>query len=191
MAFVALSALAILAGVNAADVAVRDAVLGLASPAVMAFMHVVNNAGDWRVLFPGTILLLLVFDRARPRWWIWIALMIVAPLSEQLVKHLVGRPRPEAASLGFPSGHATAAAAFFGAVIYLSGSTPALPRRMLRALAVIMIALVAVARVMLRAHWPLDAVAGIALGLAWASVAAMLASLEPTSEPDAALPGRA
>jgi len=35
--------------------------------------------------------------------------------------------------------------------------------------------LVAVARVILRAHWPMDALAGIALGLTFASLAALLA----------------
>ena len=181
IAFVALSVLAILAADNSADQAIRDAVLRLASPPAMAFMHVVNLAGEWRVLFPGTVLLLLVFEPARARWWIWIALMIVAPVSELVMKHVVGRPRPEAASFGFPSGHATAAAAFFGAVIYLSGTLPARPRRVVRTLAVAMILLVGTARVMLRAHWPMDVAGGAALGLAWASLAAMLASVPPAS----------
>jgi membrane-associated phospholipid phosphatase len=45
-----------------------------------------------------------------------------------------------------------------------------------RALAVAAIVLVALARVLLRAHWPSDAVAGIALGLALASAAAVVAA---------------
>lgn len=190
LSLVALSAFVVVAGVTAADVAVRDAVLALASPAAMIVFHVVNAGGSWRVLFPGTLLLLFVFERARPRWWVWIALMIVAPLTEQALKHLVGRPRPEAPSFGFPSGHTTAAAAFFGAVIYLAGSLPPLACRVVRVAAVVAIALVAVARVMLRAHWPSDSLGGIALGLALASVAAMLAVVEsdpaPTHVPDRA-----
>lgn len=181
IAFVALSVFAILAAENGVDLTIRDAVLRLASPPAMALMHVMNLAGEWRVLFPGTLILLVVFDRARSRWWIWIALMVVAPVSEQVMKHVVGRPRPEATSFGFPSGHATAAAAFFGAVIYLSGTMPPLPRRIVRAGSAIMIVLVGVARVMLRAHWPMDVVGGAALGLAWASVAAMLATVPPNS----------
>ena len=48
-------------------------------------------------------------------------------------------------------------------------------RRCVRAAAVALIVLVAVARVILRAHWPSDALAGIALGTAFASAAVLLA----------------
>jgi membrane-associated phospholipid phosphatase len=40
---------------------------------------------------------------------------------------------------------------------------------------VVTIVLVAIARIVLRAHWPTDSLAGIALGLTLASIAAMLA----------------
>jgi len=48
-------------------------------------------------------------------------------------------------------------------------------RRLVRAAALVIIVLVAAARVMLRAHWPTDALGGIALGLTLASAAALLA----------------
>jgi membrane-associated phospholipid phosphatase len=93
------------------------------------------------------------------------------------LKIVIGRARPEDASMGFPSGHATAAAAFFGAVIYLAGSLPTAARILVRIGAALVIVLVALARVVLRAHWPSDAVAGIALGLGFASAAALVAEL--------------
>jgi len=139
-------------------------------------MRIVNYGGDWRVLLPATVLLVLVFERARPRWWIWIALMIAAPAAEGLLKLAIGRPRPENASLGFPSGHATAAAAFAGAVLYLSGALAPAPRRLVRAVAIVGVLLVGLARVMLRAHWPSDVLGGFALGLGLAAAAAMLSS---------------
>jgi len=79
--------------------------------------------------------------------------------------------------MGFPSGHATAAAAFFGAVFYLAESLRPSARRLVRVAALVIIVLVATARVILRAHWPSDALAGIALGLALASAAALAAGL--------------
>jgi len=176
--FVALAAAVVFLGVLPADAAVREGLLAWGSPAVIGMMRIVNRAGDWRVLLPGTLVLLLVFKRARDRWWIWIALMIAAPMVEGLLKVAIGRPRPEGTAFGFPSGHATAAAAFFGAVLYLAGSLPPRRRRLVRGLAVACIILVGLARVILRAHWPSDVLGGITLGLGLATVAAILSSLD-------------
>jgi undecaprenyl-diphosphatase len=176
--FVALGGAVAMMGVLPADAAMRETLLGWATPAVVDVMRVVNHGGDWRVLFPATLLLLALFRRARERWWLWIALMIAAPATEGLLKIAIGRARPESAAFGFPSGHATAAAAFFGAVLYLAGSLPPASRRAVRALAVACIVLVGLARIILRAHWPSDVLGGIALGLGLATIAALLASLD-------------
>jgi membrane-associated phospholipid phosphatase len=177
--FVALGACAALIGVLPADTAVREAVLGLASPPVLRVMHAVNLAGAWQVLLPGTLAVLVVFERARERWWLWLALMVAATASPDVFKVLIGRPRPEAVSLGFPSGHSTAAAAFFGMLTYLAGTLPSLPCRLVRAGSLIMIVLVGVARVMLRAHWPSDVLGGFTLGLALACIAIVIAERPP------------
>ena len=180
--FVALGAAVATIGVLPADAAVREALLGWASPAVIRLMRVVNHGGEWRVLFPATLLLVVLFRRARERWWIWIALMMVAPAAEGLLKIVIGRSRPESLAFGFPSGHATAAAAFFGAVLYLAGSLPPARRRAVRALAVACIVLVGLARIILRAHWPSDVLGGITLGLALAALAALLDSLDAKAD---------
>jgi undecaprenyl-diphosphatase len=177
-AFAALACAALLVGVLPADAALYRALLSVTSPLVLRLMRIVNYAGAWQVLLPGTLLIYAVFDRARERWWVWPALMVTAPLLEQVFKFSIARHRPESTSFGFPSGHATAAAAFFGAVVYLAGSLPPLPRRVVRILAPLIVLLVGVARVMLRAHWPSDVAGGIALGLALASAAALLASAD-------------
>jgi membrane-associated phospholipid phosphatase len=181
--FVALTAAIVVLGALPADVSLRQGLLALATPGVIGLMRVVNRAGEWRVLVPGMVLLFVVFGEARRRWWLWVGLMIVAPTLEWAFKHLVGRPRPEDASLGFPSGHSTAAAAFFGAVMFLAGALPPRLAAVVRVLAVVMIGLVGMARVILRAHWPSDVLAGIALGLALAAAAGLLASRTPTRAP--------
>lgn len=178
--FLALTAAVVTLGALPADAALRDALLALATPGVVAAMRVFNRAGDWRVLAPGVILLLVVFRRARARWWLWPGALAIAPLLEGALKHLVGRARPEDVSFGFPSGHSTAAATFFGMVVLLAGELPGRACAVVRGLALAMILLVGVARVMLRAHWPSDVLAGIALGLALAAAAGWVAS---TSEP--------
>jgi membrane-associated phospholipid phosphatase len=176
--FVALTATVVMLGALPADVAVRDALLGLATPWMVRVMRVVNRAGDWRLLLPGTLLLFVVFRRARERWWLWAAVMVLAPLLESVLKHLVARPRPEDVSLSFPSGHSTAAAAFFGTVMFLAGALPPRACAWVRIVAVVMIVLVGMARVILRAHWPSDVLAGMALGLALAAAAGWLAARE-------------
>lgn len=164
------------------DVAVREWLLGLATPPVIETLRVINHAGSGRLLFPATLLLLVAFPQARKRWWIWFGLMLAAPAIEGLSKALITRTRPEDLSMGFPSGHATAAAAYFGAVFYLARPLTPWARILVRAAAVLTIVLVAMARVILRAHWPADAIAGIGLGLALASAAVLLAGLEETPE---------
>jgi undecaprenyl-diphosphatase len=173
--YAALAVAVILAGAHPADAAARDSVLGLASPVVVAVMRIVTQMGAAWFLVPATLLLFVAFPEARTRWWVWIGLMLLAPVAESTFKFLIGRPRPFSSSYGFPSGHATAAAAFFGAVIYLAGSLPPPRRRIVRALAGLAIVLVALSRVILRAHWPSDVVGGVALGLFLASAAALLA----------------
>jgi len=175
-AFMMLSLAALFVDMVVLDMAIREMLLALASPTVMAVARVANVAGDWKFLLPATLLLLAAFDRARRAWWVWIALMVLAPLAEGLLKIAVARPRPEGPTYGFPSGHATAAAAYFGALLYLSEDLRAGPRRALRVLAVAMMGLVGMARVILRAHWPSDVVGGFALGLALASAAALVAA---------------
>jgi membrane-associated phospholipid phosphatase len=120
--------------------------------------------------------LFAVFDHARRTWWVWIALMVAAPIAEGLMKIAVGRSRPEGLAYGFPSGHATAAAAYFGAWLYLAESLRPRVRVTVRILAIVLMLAVGVARVMLRAHWPSDVLGGLALGLALASAAAILAA---------------
>ena len=174
-AFAVLAAAAFFIGTIGADTTVRDHVLAGATPQVVTVMRVVNVAGDWKFLLPATLILFAAFRRARRTWWIWIALMVAAPIAEGLLKIAVGRPRPFSAAYGFPSGHATAAAAYFGTVIYLAEELPPAVRRIVRVLAVTLLLLVGIARVMLRAHWPSDVLGGFALGLALASAAAIVA----------------
>ena len=177
--FIAMATAVVLWGASPVDTFIRASPLNIAGPTVVSVFRVVNMFGDWRGLVPGTLLLFVVFPRARERWWLWIALMLTAPLMEWSLKQVFMRPRPENLSFSFPSGHSTAAAAFFGAVMYLCGSLPPRRRDTVRVLAGVMIVLVGLARVILRAHWPSDVVGGFALGLALASIASLLAAREP------------
>jgi undecaprenyl-diphosphatase len=181
-AFVAVAVAVLLAGALPADAAARDGLLALASPSVVAAMRVVTLLGHGWFLGPATLLLFVVFREARARWWVFVGLMLLAPIAESTLKFLIGRPRPFDPSYGFPSGHATAAAAFFGALVYLAHALPPRLRTVVRVLAAVAMVLVGLSRVILRAHWPSDVMGGIALGLALASAAALLARAAPPVE---------
>ena len=155
---------------------VYDAVLGWASPGVVTIFWWINWLGSKWILLPATLLLLWAGPpEARRRWWLWAAVMIAAPILEWLGKELIGRPRPEGKTFGFPSGHATAASAYFFLAAYLVGKRldrPGARVVLLWIAAAVLVVLVGLARIVLQAHWPGDALAGAVLGLACVSLAA-------------------
>lgn len=152
-------------------------IAGGGSPGVVVAFWWINYLGDKKVLIPAILALLFILPRPlRRRWWLWLLVMLVAPILEDLTKWMVARPRPEALSRGFPSGHVTAAAAFFTTAAYLGGKSlqSGTARAALWIAALLAIVLVGIARLVLRAHWPLDVVGGAALGIACAALAAWL-----------------
>lgn len=139
------------------------------------------------------------------RWWraaVVVALARAGELvCESVVKVLVARPRPalvdpvaHASGYSFPSGHAGGSAAVYGALALLGVAGVARwTRLMLMTAAALLVGAVAVSRVLLGVHYPSDVAAGVALGLAWVSAAALLVSLPrsartPTSVPNRSVP---
>jgi len=182
-AFVLLALAALLLPTPAVEVALRHALLRLDAGIGAGLLRTIDHAGTWRVILPGSLLVFALSRQARAHCWVWVVALLAAPTAETLFKFAIGRPRPEALTMGFPSGHATAAAAFFGSVIYLAAPLPRAARYWVRALAIACILLVGIGRVALGAHWPTDALAGMALGISLASAARLLAdSPNRTSE---------
>jgi membrane-associated phospholipid phosphatase len=191
---VALAVAVLAVGVLPGDVWARDMLLAHASPAVICAMRWIRHAGHARVLVPGTLLLIALSPRVRRWWWVWVALIVLAAISEWALKPVVGRVRPgSTAALGFPSGHAAAAAAYFGAVIYAATDLPPAARGVVRVAAAIMIVLVGLARILLNAHWPSDVLGGFAVGVACAIAAALISASirrSPAGSTSPALPSR-
>ena len=110
------------------------------------------------------------------------ALLLIAAIGGILLNNLLkvgfDRPRPQifewgahALSSSFPSGHAMSAAAVYGTVAYLAAR---LQKRMTHRIitlgaAFVLILLIAITRLYLGVHYPSDVLAGIIIGLAWAS----------------------
>jgi membrane-associated phospholipid phosphatase len=180
--FLALSAIVATVGILPGDVAIRRAILDTIGDSLHGVAVVVNPGGKWWVLGPALLLLLWYSPVARRHWWLWWVMLAVAGGMEQIMKQVVGRPRPSGSSTGFPSGHTTAATAFAVLLIYVVTRErwPRGARWTLTVAAVLLAALVGWARVMLHAHWPSDVVGGFLVGAACAAAAAWWDSSQPS-----------
>ncbi len=140
-------------------------------------MHVITWLGSATVLIPLALAVGIWAARRqksrRPVIFLAIALG-GSTIVVQLIKLLVARPRPSggiisAMGYSFPSGHATAAAAGWGALLLL---LIPLARRWgvrvtMATTATLIVLLVGISRVYLGVHAPTDVLGGWALGAAW------------------------
>src|SRR5262249_27475847 len=108
-------------GVLPGEAVVRAVVRGASSPELRSLARRIRPLGTWWGIVPGVLLLLAASRPARRRWWLWSLTLVLAPLAGEALQELVGRLRPRGLAFGFPSGHATAMAAFAVATIYLAG----------------------------------------------------------------------
>jgi len=173
-AFLSLGLAAFAAGILPGDLSVRQELLTDDHSPLRMLARVVNYGGKWQVLLPASLLLFALSGTARRHWWLWASVLIGSALIEHGFKFLVGRPRPSGSSLGFPSGHTTAATAFAVALVYLVSRERLRPRLRLaiQVFAVVAMLLVGWARVVLHAHWPTDVLGGFLLGTGCAAAAA-------------------
>lgn len=160
------------AGLARADAALSRAVTGLRSEPGDEAMAFVTNLGDAPVIIAAAaaaVLWLLI----RRRWHLAAGVAVAMGLSTAFataMKLAFAIPRPTALYegaqvFGFPSGHATGAAALFGLLIWFSWR--GLPQRWgmrLTGLLAALIALIAASRIYLAAHWPSDVAGGLLLG---------------------------
>lgn len=125
----------------------------------------------------------------RQRRWVAQAIAMAmaglgAGLSAQIVKHLVGRARPElwlgpmhyapGSSTSFPSGHTVGAFALAGVLMFSARNTT------LRVIAFILACGVGLSRVLAFRHWPSDVTASAVIGLlmAWVITEAVVRRVE-------------
>ena len=170
--FVVSAATVALAGVPAFERRFYEA-LTTAVPNALVFRRI-TRLGSVSVLLPLSVFLVVLLPRQfLRRWWVWVVVMIAVTTLEGLGKVGIGRSRPGGMRLGFPSGHTAAAAAFYPMACYFfEGVVRRWVKHAFYALAVVLIVLVALSRMLLRVHWPLDVLGGAALGLAVFAAAA-------------------
>jgi membrane protein DedA with SNARE-associated domain/membrane-associated phospholipid phosphatase len=169
---------------------------------VTSLLRATARLGAAWLLVPLTILTGLAWRLRRHRWRPLIVLVAAvggAELLAGLVKQLVQRPRPplaEAATLAagfaFPSAHATAATAVFGALAALVVTRSDSWTRVVVAwtAASLLVVVVGFSQVYLGANWLSDVVGGVALGGLWLLVllttVRALTGLRASADPAAA-----
>jgi len=144
-------------------------------------MRVVTWVGSTAVIIPLGLIVGGWFVRRRHEWRPLILLTAAvagAVALYDIIKHLVGRPRPPQAiwighfpAAAFPSGHATQTVAFYSvlALILGTGRSPRVKLALWSA-AVLVALVVGFSRIYLGAHWLTDVLGGYALGTFWAAV---------------------
>jgi undecaprenyl-diphosphatase len=182
---VLLLVLGILLGVAAAggdtlpgDVFLTLAVQHPASPFLDQAAWVVSRIGDHfpQMTVLAVVVVAFLLWQGRVELALFIAAVSIARALNPVLKNLFASGRPTAPDVaiidladgfGYPSGHAFGAALFYGAIfviapLALSNRTLA---RLVQVGAVVMIALMALARVRLGVHWPTDVIGGVLFGI--------------------------
>jgi len=147
-----------------------------------ALEAITQLGATWLVVMLAFVVAIVAHLR-RPNRWIPVFLLAVI-LGEQLltngIKELLDRVRPTvnpiAETLGpsFPSGHTTAAAAFYAAAALVLGrGVGRHGRALLAGVATGIAVAVACTRVFLGVHWLTDTFAGLFLGWAWFAACAV------------------
>lgn len=149
----------------------------------------ITATGSLRFLSVVAVLTTLVLLLARR--WLDAILVAVSPAIAAslvtLVKVAVGRSRPDGgvavyAGASFPSGHTVGVAAFATAVAIVAAGIWPRSRFVAASLAGAWIALVALSRLVLGAHWPTDVLAAACLGAAIPLVISFLSSVHISHE---------
>jgi undecaprenyl-diphosphatase len=156
------------------DGPISRSVIGARTPFWNTVALRVSSIGSTYVILATSAIFALAAWRRCPRLALAIVILAIArPLSEFLLKELIGRERPSGDRMvrgrgpAFPSGHPYAVAMTWGLapmVVALYSRRPRLPRIVAVAAWSAAVA-VAASRVWLGVHWTSDAAAGLLVGL--------------------------
>ena len=158
--------------------------------------NLISNAANLPMIGLGVGIVLWTFWKHRPRQGILVTVVLAAVTAGiEAVKQLVARPRPPGSETvvpgvvySFPSGHVLEAVTILGiiAILVWRSSLPLSARRAFAIAVAIFVAMVAVARVAINAHYPSDVLAGFLAGIAVLAIFARLT--RPAGEGSASTP---
>lgn len=182
---------------HAFDLRITEALAAARTPALTAILAGASQLCAPVVLLAICLLLMFVYRKKHYSIPIAINLMVSVSLNYSL-KNVFLRERPPLAlravteaGYSFPSGHAMAAGAFYGFLIYMvaQSALPARRKRLLIGLLSAVIALVCASRVYLGVHYLTDVTAGLAVSLAYLLIYCAVVGLYlRAGQPAAAVP---
>lgn len=160
------------------DAATFDLMRSLRTPWSDQFMVGVTMLGGAAVYLPvsAAALVWLLWKRNIPAAAHWAAAVAFGWVLTQVLKVTLQVPRPTelytgASSFSFPSAHATMGMVTYGFLaVLVSRELSPRRRRIPYVVAGALIALIAMSRVYLGAHWLSDVAGGLTLGLAWVAL---------------------
>lgn len=160
------------------DIAIQKIILDTRIDFLNDFFRILTDLGDTKVIAILAIVAAIIFSTKKYYWHsIGILLSVgVAEIVSIILKIIIGRHRPphETAlaitdNASFPSGHAIAAMAFYGFLIYFFNKEieNKSAKNTLIGFCALMILIAGFARIYLGAHWPSDIIASYILGGIW------------------------
>lgn len=160
------------------DQQITEYILSYRSPTLTKYFVFVTDVGDVKgylvILIASVILSFLIFKK-----WKYVAqitiVLIVATLSNMMLKRFIDRARPEiehlvsVKTLSYPSGHAMSSMAFYGFLIYLiyKINMNRSIKGVLMTFFVFLILSIGISRIYLGVHFPSDVAGGWIAGGIW------------------------
>ncbi|MCG2419650.1 phosphatase PAP2 family protein [Aequorivita sp. F47161] len=170
------------------DQLISDFVISFRSPALTEFFIFVTNIGDvygYLVMFAIAILASILYFKNWKYILQTIFVLLLASISNVLLKRLVDRARPGAEhlvvveTLSYPSGHAMSAMAFYGFLIYLfyRFKINRWIKYVITIFLITVILSIGISRIYLGVHYPSDVAGGFIAGLIWVFFCILLFNL--------------
>lgn len=174
-----------------ADAAIGQFVQGLRTDWATSGMVAITMLGDTAVLVPVAAALIGVL--LWYRHWVLagttLAAALISAVFVPMFKTLLHRARPielyhGADGFSFPSGHSTLSTVIFGMLaLFVAQAVPARFRSWIYTSFACLIALIAVSRIYVQAHWPSDVAAGLLFGGSVVTLMALILSARVVAVP--------
>lgn len=167
------------------DVTVRNFILGLRGSVLTVVIKTINFLAETKTIVAFCLCLLMGYQRISLGFPATLSVSAAALLNYG-IKHLVLRPRPDAAEFllqiggySFPSGHSCSSVAFYGMLAYILMRKYFTKKEgrgtlVLGCVLACLPEVIAFGRVYLGVHYPTDVIAGLSLGLVMLMLAIMV-----------------